>query len=103
MIKANSSISSYNFRPGTLRGDNGDVLPASCFDVSIAKYFHVSGVTTESDKTGYMGEGYYPDALVPIDRIIKADENTIINGNQQSIWINCAIPKYQTPGTYTGY
>ena len=103
MIKANSTISSYNFRPGTLRGDNGDTLSATCFDVSVAKYFHITGTTSESDKTGYMGEGWYPDALVPIDRIIKANENTITNGNQQSIWINCAIPKHQTPGTYTGY
>ena len=101
MIKANTTISSYNFRPGTLRGDNGDTLSATCFDVSIAKYFYCS-TTSESDKTGYMGAGYYPDALVPIDRIIKASENTITNGNQQSIWINCAISKYQTPGTYTG-
>ena len=102
MIKANSAISSYNFRPGSLRGNDGDVLPATCFDVSIAKYFYISGVTSESDKTGYMGAGYYPDALVPIDRIIKANENTITNGKQQSIWINCAIPTHQTPGTYTG-
>ena len=101
MIKANATISSYNFRPGTLRGDNGDTLSATCFDVSIAKYFYCS-TTSESDKTGYMGAGYYPDALVPIDRIIKAGENTITNGNQQSIWVNCAIPKHQTPGTYTG-
>ena len=101
MIKANSTISSYNFRPGTLRGDNGDTLPATCFDVSIAKYFYCE-TTSESDKTGYMGAGWYPDALVPIDRIIKASENNITNGNQQSIWINCAISKYQTPGTYTG-
>ena len=102
MIKANSAISSYSFRPGSLRGDNGDILPSSCFDVSAAKYFHISGVTSESDKTGYMGEGYYPDALVPLNRIIKANENTIVSGNQQSIWVNCAISKYQTPGTYTG-
>ena len=101
MIKANSSISSFNFRPGSLKGDCGDTLPATCFDVSVAKYFYC-GTTSESDKTGYMGAGYYPDALVPIDRIIKANENTITNGNQQSIWVNCKISRIQTPGTYTG-
>ena len=101
MIKANSTISSYNFRPGSLRGNTGDILSASCFDVSIAKYLYCNSAT-ENDKTGYMGAGYYPDALVPIDRIIKAGENTITNGKQQSIWINCSIPKHQMAGTYTG-
>ena len=107
MLKARSNVSSYNFRPSSLRGNNGDILPASCFEVLVAKYFYVnagdSNINGESGKTGHMGSGYYPDALVPIDRIIKANENTITNGQQQSIWINCEIPKDQRAGTYTGY
>ena len=107
MLKARSDVSSYNFRPGSLRGSNGDILPSTSFEVLVAKYLYVAADNPsnngESGKTGHMGSGYYPDALVPIDRIIKANENTISNGYQQSIWINCEIPKDQTPGTYEGY
>ena len=107
MLKARSNVSSYNFRPGSLRGSNGDILPATSFEVLIAKYLYVSADNPshngESGQTGHMGSGYYPDALVPIDRIIKANENTLTNGYQQSIWINCEIPIDQTPGTYEGY
>lgn len=107
MLKARSNVSSYNFRPSSLRGSSGDILPASCFEILIAKYLYVSAddsnVNGESGKTGHMGSGYYPDALVPIDRIIKANENTITNGHQQSIWINCSISKDQRAGVYTGY
>ena len=104
MIKANFNISSYSFRPGTLRGDNGDTLSSTSFEVLIAKYLYVGDSNNgEAGKTGHMGTGYYPDALVPIDRIIKANENTITSGNQQSIWINCNIPVDQHSGTYTGY
>ena len=102
MIKATSNISSYSFRPGTLRGSNGDTLSAACFETLVAKYLYCGNNTNEYNKTLYMGTGYYPDALVPIDRIIKASENTITSGQQQAIWINCTIPEDQTPGIYTG-
>lgn len=101
MIKANSAISSFNFRPGTLRGSDGDVFPATCFEVLVAKYIEI-GNTGETGKTGHMGTGWYPDALVPIDRIIKAGENTVASGKQQSIWINCKISTKQKAGTYSG-
>ena len=106
MIKARNNITSYNFRASSLRGSNGDILQSTCFEVLIAKYLYVtadSGSNGEAGKTGHMGAGFYPDALVPIDRIIKANENTVDEGNQQAIWINCSIPKDQTPGIYTGY
>ncbi|MFA5480808.1 MAG: DUF4091 domain-containing protein [Bacilli bacterium] len=104
MIKAQSDIASYLFRPGTLRGSNGDVLPSSCFETLVAKYIYCGTDTNEYIKNGYgyMGVGYYPDALVPMDKIIAAQEDTIADGNQQSIWINCEVPKNQTPGEYTG-
>ena len=101
MIKANSGISSYSFRAGSLRGSNGDVLPSTCFETLVAKYVYI-GDTVETGKTGHAGPGYYPDALVPIDRIIKANENSVASGNQQSIWVNCKIPTNQRAGTYTG-
>lgn len=103
MIKATSNISSYSFRPGTLRGSNGDTLSAACFETLVAKYLYCGTNTNEYNKTLYMGTGYYPDALVPIDRIITANENTVTSGQQQALWINCKIPEDQTPGTYTGY
>lgn len=101
MVKASSAISSYQFRPGTLRSENGGVLNASAFDVSIAKYFNCVD-TNEAGKTGYPGAGWYPDALIPQGKLLAAGEDQVALGHQQSIYINCTIPEDQLPGVYTG-
>ncbi|MCQ2742119.1 MAG: DUF4091 domain-containing protein [Bacilli bacterium] len=101
MIKARSEVASYNFRPGTLRSSQGDVITAANFEVLTAHYMNCVE-TNESGKTGHMGDGWYPDALIPIDKRIDAAENNVTLGNQQAIWVNCRIPKDQTPGTYLG-
>ncbi len=106
MIKANKAISSYNFKAGTLYTQNGDRLTPDAFEILIAKYLFVDGdisAEKKNEKNGWPGEGYYPDALVPQAKIIEANENNIASGKEQSIWINCTIPKGQPSGTYQGY
>ena len=104
MIKANSTISSYSLKMGTLYAENGSRVNPEDFNVYVEKYLHVTKKSAEKNSSsyGWRGEGDYPDGLVPMDRIIKANENTITNGNQQGIWIDLKINKNAKAGSYTG-
>jgi len=105
MIHAESNISSYRFKGGRLTNETGESLSPECFEVLVEKYTYVDGSKTcekNNTKYGWVGGGYYPDATVPLENIIEAGENIVTSGNQQGLWINCSIPKEQSPGTYEG-
>lgn len=106
MIYPSSDISSYSVKMPNLYNENGDYLEPSNFEVLVEKYILCDGEkgvgSLERNIDGWMGVGYYPDALVPIDRIIKYNENTIAANQEQGIWINCNVPNYCAPGTYKG-
>ena len=104
MIKANSTISSYSLKMGTLYSNDGSHINPEDFSVYVEKYLSVTKKSAEkkSSSYGWRGEGIYPDGLVPMDRIIKANENTITSGNQQGLWIDLKISRYAKAGTYTG-
>ena len=104
MIKANSSIGSYSFTVGELHNEKGDSMNASNFEVLVEKYVYVPSNSAEKKggSYGWKGAGYYPDALVPLDKIISKNENNILTDKQQGLWINCNIPDDQMSGTYTG-
>lgn len=46
--------------------------------------------------------GFYPDALVPYEAIVKRGENTVASAENQGIYITFHIPETQPAGTYTG-
>ena len=104
MIKANTAISSYSLKMGTLYSENGNHIDAQDFKAYVEKYFTIDSLSAEKNGSsyGWRGAGSYPDALIPVDRIIKAGENTIESGKQQGIWIDLKINKNLKAGTYTG-
>lgn len=106
MIRTATSkpISSYNLRAGTLYSNTGAKITPNAFSISAAKYVYVPSNSSEKKggSYGWKGAGYYPDALVPIDAVVKASENTIAASKEQSLWISLNIPKYIKAGTYTG-
>ena len=46
--------------------------------------------------------GFYPDALVPYEAIVKRGENKVAADENQGIYITFHIPEDQAAGTYTG-
>ncbi len=46
--------------------------------------------------------GWFPDALLPIDALVKYKENKIKKGENQSFYVSVEIPLMQKPGLYTG-
>lgn len=101
-LRAKQDLQEVNFFPATLTNENGNRLSAECFETLWAKYVYCGDGTNEIGKEGYKGKGHYPDALVPMQNIIEADENRISKNCNQTIWINVHIPKDAKAGTYTG-
>lgn len=104
MIKANTQIDSYSFKPGCLYSEDGTSLDPSFFEVLVEQYVYIGTDSAEKNgsRYGWRGAGWYPDALVPIDKIIEHGENTINSSYQQGLWINCHIPGDQKAGLYRG-
>lgn len=101
-------IDAFNFRVPNLYSESGAKISSSNIEVLAAKYIQVTKDSAEEKHTGWPGAGWYPDALVPIDNLIAAGENSIPNADgytkdhEQSIWVNVTVPKDIRAGTYTG-
>lgn len=76
----------------SLRGPDGQEIPAKDVQVRYAYYHFVHSVT---DRTGVVD--YWPDALVPLEMPIEVQPN-----RNQPIWITAYIPSDAASGLYLG-
>ena len=88
----------YEVTPSALKNGNGDVLSADAFELYHEKYINVSKKRDENSPTPV---GYYPDALLPLEKAVEYGEN-VLTGKNQGIWVTLKVPKEQPSGTYTG-
>lgn len=106
MITANEYIKSFDLEVSDLTGENGVVFSKDNFAVYAERYVELylpyRNGNYKSATTFYAEQGYYPDALVPIDRYIANREAHVEKGENQGIWIDCVIPADATPGSYSG-
>ncbi len=75
-------------------GEN--TLSKDCFTLYNAKYM---GVLT---KEGNQGAGYYPDAMLYLDKAVEYGENHVEKGNNQTIYVMLHPDGNQPAGIYTG-
>lgn len=97
VFEPEKDVKSYNFTVFDLVGSTGEKLPKEAFEVYHQKYQEVKQQSTVST-----GIGWYPDALLPMEKAIEYDENNVKAGNQQGIWITVKTEKDTVPDTYTG-
>lgn len=97
MITPSFNVSSFDFQVADLKNENGETLNAENLKIYAAWYIEI----TESYNTKTYN-GYYPDALVPLENLKMRHENYIDAGRNQAIWIEANIPEIQEPGLYTG-
>lgn len=106
MITAKEYIKSFDLEIGDLIGANGEVFSKDNIKAYAERYINVYDPyingTNKSGRPYAPPAGYYPDALVPLDRYIKNREAKIEEGNNQGIWVDCVIPTDATPGEYSG-
>ena len=96
-ITPDHNIKEYEFELESLKTENGDEIKGKNIEVFSQWYVNV-----EASYNTSAGYGYYPDALVPMDKMTKEGYNTIEAGMNQGIWINVTIPEKTAAGFYTG-
>ena len=105
MITAKEYIRSFDLEVGDLTGENGAVFAKENFAVYAEKYIELYNPYEHhllKGPTSYADAGFYPDALVPLDRYQANYETQVLKGNNQGIWVDCVIPANATAGAYTG-
>ena len=98
IMTAKKDIKSVTLTYGELNGEGGTKFSKDNIGVFYELYTNVTNIY---DGNG-APTGYYPDALVPFDRIVKAKENTIKANKNQGLYITFNVPIDQVAGTYTG-
>ena len=99
IINSNKDITEYNLSATDLTcGDK--TISKDNVEIFVQKYLKANSNVLFS---GYYGEGYYPDCLIPIEYIISAKENVVKAGENQGFWFNVKVPETTTAGIYAGY
>lgn len=98
ILSPEKDVSSYIIETSDLVNSSGIRLSKENFTVYNQKYVHV----TQQSQGYSSGFGWYPDALLPMEKAIEYGENKITAGQNQGITINFYIPKEQEPGVYNG-
>ena len=106
MITANEHIKSFDLEISDLTSADGTEFSADNIKPYAERYVDVYDPFINGKNKSAIPytppAGYYPDALVPLDRYIKNREAKIEEGHNQGIWVDCVIPVDATPGNYTG-
>lgn len=102
MFTASKNIASFKLTMNAVKTDDGNELKADAFEVLAERYIEVKSPTSSNPTTANMYAGWYPDALVPMDRYIARRDNKVAAGEHQGIWVNLNIPRDAAAGTYTG-
>ena len=77
MITPENNVVDFDFQMKDLKNANGDVLAADTFEF-FAEYY--TEVTESYNMDSYYG--FYPDALVPLEKYIESQHNTISAGQK---------------------
>lgn len=96
IITGGSSEETYEIAANDLMG-GGETFSKDNISLYHEKYAEVA----KNYENTSAPAGFYPDALVPYEAIVKRGENTVAAENQ-GIYITFHIPETQEAGTYTG-
>lgn len=99
VIQANEEINEYSISTSSLHTEKNDEIAERFVDVYNCKY---TLVKTNVERFYNLGEGYYPNAILPMEKAVEYCENKIKKGDNQSIYFSFNIPKNTNPGIYTG-
>lgn len=96
LITPTKDIENYDLTVSALKyGENS--IAVENISVYMERYVYIN---SGADATVY-GQGYYPDALVPLDAARAAGELTATAGENSALWICIYVPDDVPAGTYT--
>lgn len=99
IICANEDLNEYSVFVCDLTSATGAKLDKRFISVYNCKY---TLVKTNVEKFYGFGEGYYPNAILPMDKAVEYGENKVLKGRNQSVYFSFYIPENTPAGTYTG-
>ena len=91
-------VNSFTITVEDLKDSNGNVISKDNIDIYLEKYIEVK------NKMSYNVDshaGFFPDAILPFDKAVEYNENTV-NGVNQGIYITITTTKDTVPGLYSG-
>lgn len=105
MITANQYIKGFDLITDDLKSEDGqNVISNENIKVYAEHYVEIYDPYVNTWKGGqYMSDaGFYPDALIPIEKYRVKRQDRINKGNNQGIWVDVEIPENTAAGNYTG-
>lgn len=97
MVFAKKYIDKFDFKLPEKLKNGKDEIDGSNFTVAAAWYQDVYGTNEKK-----ADNGYYPDALVPLENYKFRRQNHIDKGRNQSLYVNFVSTYDMKPGTYKG-
>ena len=105
IITAKEDIPFIDISISSLVDNNGNVISRERFNIFAEKYVEVANPFINSGTTNITFPalaGYYPDALLPFNVWKQYNENKVLSGNNQGIWVEVDIPLTAQAGEYSG-
>lgn len=100
LTSRSKDVKHINLTPSdlSLQGDPSVKFDAENINVFFEKYL---SLTRNYEKNG-AELGNYPDALVPMEKIVEYGENVLKAGNNQGLYVRFDVPEEQKEGVYHG-
>lgn len=97
IICANEDVNEYYVSVCDLVSESGVKIDKRFISVYNCKY---TLVKTNVEKFYGFGEGYYPNAVLPMNKAVEYGENKVLTGENQSIYFSFYIPENTLAGVY---
>ena len=99
IITPDYDVRKYNATVSDLTGANGKTISKDNITIYNQYYIDCSFISVGNTRAE---KGFYPDALVPLNKAVEYGENKITKGNNQGLWLTIYTPKGTEASTYTG-
>ncbi|MBQ8685660.1 MAG: DUF4091 domain-containing protein [Clostridia bacterium] len=98
IITAKDKNLEYEVSKAALKNAEGVEFSVDNIEIFHEKYIEVQ---TNYESNG-LPVGWYPDALVPVENVKAAGENTVAAGKNQGLYVRFNVPREQAAGVYSG-
>lgn len=99
MIKALEDIEEYTVSVSALKSQNA-ILAADTVEIYHEKYIQLSRL--DGSGSAFDVNDWIPDAILPYEKAVEYNENSIKKGNNQGVYIEVTTAEETIPGTYYG-
>ncbi len=97
MTTGDKAVKAYDVNVSDFSDGNGNTFAKENVKVYHERYLSVTGPSEY-----YIEPGYYPDCLVPFEKVKEVGETGFSANSNQGLYVSFDIPETQAAGVYTG-